>query len=501
VIVPHRIPLAAAALVVVSCLAAAAAGAPGYGRLSYTDDPSTTITITWNTAADAGTEVRYGTAPGEYDFSVTGTSFAADAPEFGWIHEATLTGLEPDTTYYYVAGDEEDGFSSEFEFTTGPEPDLNCGVFSFAFLGDNRPDPILGAGDNWDEILDQAWGQNPAFMLNGGDLVTDGDNISGWIDYLAWTADVSTRVPVMSVIGNHDNGPGEGDTANYNQLFALPRSEGEFGSGTEDYYFFTIGNAIFVGLSTETFSGGAIPFQDQADWLDEVLTEHPRKWKLVYYHKPSYSHYADLIWVDISHEPNEEEQNAALIPVFDAHHVDVVVTSHNHWYERFHPSACSTFDTPGSDTACTVGDDNFAEGTVFYVTGGAGAFTIPGMFCGVEPGRAECSGGHHYLMFHIEDEVLTVETWGAFPQANEVLDTIEIVKEDEECAAADTDTDTDTDADTDTGADTDTDTDADSDTGPPPDAGAGGDDSSCGCTAPGSAERSGNLLAWLVSAL
>jgi hypothetical protein len=484
----RRTLLAVVALGSILALAPAASGAPGYGRLSFTDDPSTTIAITWNTAGDVGTEVQYGTISGEYDLSETGSSFAADAPEFGWIHEVTLTGLNPDTTYYYIAGDETDGFSSEFEFTTAPPPDLACGVFSFAFLGDNRPDPVLGAGDNWDEIIDQAWDQNPAFMLNGGDLVTDGDNIAGWLDFLAWTSDVSTRVPLMPVLGNHDTGPGDGDTANYNQLFALPRSEGEFGSGTEDYYFFTFGNAIFVALSTESFDGGIIPYKTQADYLDQVLTDNPRKWKIVYYHKPSYSHYADLIWVDISHEPNEENQNAALVPVFDAHHVDVVVTSHNHWYERFHPSACSTFGDENSDTACTAGDDNFAEGTVFYVTGGAGAFTIPSMFCGSEPGRAECAGQHHYLMFNIENETMTVDTWGAFPQANEIIDTITIVKDEEECTApdADSDTDTDTDADTDSDADTDADTDADADTDTTADAStAGGDDGGCGCAAVG----------------
>lgn len=478
-------------------LALDATAAPGYGRLSFTDDPSTTITITWNTAADVGTEVRYGTAPGEYDFSTTGTSFAADAPQFGWIHEATLTGLVPDTTYYYIAGDEADGFSSEFDFTTGPPPDVNCGVFGFAFLGDNRPDPTLGAGENWDEIIDQAWGHDPAFMLNGGDLVTDGDNIDGWIDFLAWTSSVSTRVPLMPVLGNHDTGPGEGDTANYNQLFALPRSEGEFGSGTEDYWFFTYGNAIVIGLSTESFAGGDIPFQIQADYLDQVLTDNPRKWKIVLFHKPSYSQHADLIWVDISHEPNEDGQNEALISVIDDHHVDLVLTSHNHWYERFHPSACATLGDPGSNTACTVGEDNFAEGTVFYVSGGAGAFFIPSMFCGSEPGRAVCNGTHHYIMVDIEDEVMTVETWGAYPQVNEVIDSIAIVKEEEECSPTDVDVDSDTDADSDTDVDADADADADADSdadGTPDASAAAGDDGSCGCSAPGIFRSSISLL-------
>ena len=437
--IARSFPLLALFIVIVA-IPTITSGAPGYGRLSYTGDPSTTMTITWHTLANAGTEIRYGTSSGNYTETADGTSFVATVSEFGHIHEVTLTGLLPDTEYFYIAGDDLDGFSSEFSFKTAIEPHELCGEFSFVFLGDNRPDPIFGAGENWDEILNQAVGHDPAFLLNGGDLVTDGENIGGWIDLLAWTTDIATGIPFMPCIGNHDTGPGEGDLANYNQLFSLPRSLGTFGSGTEDYYFFTYGNAIFVSLSTEGFDGGDIPFADQAAWLDEVLTDNPRKWKIIYYHKPSYTHQA---FFAISHEPNENGQNEALIPIIDEHHVDIVINSHNHWYERFHPTACSEFGDPGSALACTVGDDNFAEGTVFIVSGGAGAFTLPEDLCGTEPGRAECNGDHHYLSVTIENEILTLETWGAFPQSNEVIDSITIVKDEVDCSSPDGDADVD----------------------------------------------------------
>ena len=171
-----------------------ALGAPRFVRLSYVDDPSTSMTVTWHTDGNVGSEVRYGLATGDYALSATGDPpFQADAPQFGYIHEVTLTGLTPSTTYYYIAGSDADGFSQEHEFVTGPVPDQVCGTFSFAYLGDNRPDPTFGGGENWNEILDQAWARNPAFFLNGGDLVTDGDNIDGWIHFLEWTTDVAAQ--------------------------------------------------------------------------------------------------------------------------------------------------------------------------------------------------------------------------------------------------------------------------------------------------------------------
>jgi MYXO-CTERM domain-containing protein len=416
----HR-PLVALGLLFWSAVGAAA---PSYLRLSYTDDTESSMTVTWNTTVSTGTEVMLGTSPGSYTQTIAGTSFQANTG-LGYVHEATLTGLTPSTVYYYIAGNSADGYSSEASFTTGPTEDPSCGKLRFTFVADNRPDPIFGGGENWPQILGQAAQHKPAFVLNGGDMVVDGDQIGEWLTFLGYTSPVAKSIPFMSCIGNHDNGPGQGDGANYNQLFASPVSTGANGSNTEDYYFFTYGNAIFVSLSTETFSAGSSPFATQAAWLDEVLTQNPKKWKFVYYHKPSYTTEAPF---SISHEPNEAGQNAALVPIIDKHHVDIVFTSHNHWYERFHPTNCATKGSPGSDTACTEGPTGFATGTVYIVSGGAGAFTIPAFLCGNTPGRASCSGDHHYVLVDIDNETLKLETWGAAPQPNVVIDTFSITK-------------------------------------------------------------------------
>ncbi len=370
-----------------------ASAEPEFVRLSFPSARTDReIAITWNTASDVATRVEYGVSSGDLAQHQLGTSFAATGSELGFIHEVVLYDLEPDTIYYYRAGDPEDGFSPERQFTTGPAQHPECGQFRFLYVGDNRPDEIFGGGENYDVIMGQAMAHSPAFVLAGGDLVEDGMEPAQWRDFLGYTADVFDHVAFMPCIGNHDDGPGEGDEAYYNQIFALPRSGGSGASGTEDFYYFLFGNLIVVSLSTQTFKGGEIPFADQAAWLDEVLTDHPKRWKIVIFHHPSYTY---GIFVDISSPPNEEEQNAALIPVLDEHHVDVVLTSHNHWYERYEPSACATQGDPGSDQPCSVGDSNYEQGTVYVVSGGAGAFTIPGALCGGPPGRARKPADGH----------------------------------------------------------------------------------------------------------
>ncbi|MBE7485041.1 MAG: metallophosphoesterase family protein [Polyangiaceae bacterium] len=402
--------------------AGSALAAPQYARLSYTADPQNSVAVAWNTTANTSGEVQYGTASGSYTKTVTAKTTQANAG-LGYIHEAELTGLTPNTKYYYIAGATADGFTGEASFTTGPVPDPSCGSVKFSFLADNRPDPIFGGGENWPQIMGQAANHKPAFMLNGGDLVIDGDKIDQWLKLLGWTSPVAKSIPFMPAMGNHDTGPGAGDGANYNQIFALPRSTGPNGSNTEDYYYFTYANAIFVSLNTENHKTGSIPFADQAAWLDGVLTANPKKWKFVYFHKPVYT-----TGTAVSHPPNEEKQNAAFVPVFDKHHVDVVFQSHNHWYERFEPSACATKGNPGSSNPCSVGATNFAQGTVYIVSGGAGAFTVPAFLCGNTAGRAKCLDPHHYVLVDIKNETMKVETWGAFPQANQVIDTITVTK-------------------------------------------------------------------------
>ena len=402
--------------------ASEASAEPHYVRLSYTGPAHTSMTVTWHTQTNVVAEVAYGTSSGTLDHTETGITNEGPG-SLGFIHEVTLNDLDPDTTYYYRVGEAAEGYSLERDFTTAIVPHPDCGEYRFVFLGDNRPDPTFGGGENYDQILLQADDHNAAFVLAGGDLVIDGDNLGQWDTFLKYTESTSGWRPFMPCLGNHDTGPGEGDGAFYNRLFALPRSAGPFGSATEDYYYFLYGNAVIVSLSTETFDGGAIPFQKQADYLDEVLTQHPQKWKIVIYHKPSYTYKGAL---GVSHEPNEEKQNAALTPVFDAHHVDVVVSSHNHWYERYEPSACATQGDPGSDTPCPVGDP--AKGTVFFVSGGAGAFTIPKLLCGLPGGRALCTDEHHYMVFDVKDSKLTINTWGAYPQNNDVIDTLVIDK-------------------------------------------------------------------------
>lgn len=427
----------------------AAAASPRFVHVSWSQpDTATTMTITWmSDSVSDSSLVRFGVESTD-EFQEEGYSFQGNG-ELGAIHVVELTQLDPDLSYVYQVGGPAGGWSGEYSFSTGVDP---CQQFKFAALGDNRPDTDWLPQFHWNPVLKETVADGPRFILHTGDIVKSGDETGQWNTFFETSEPHMADTPVMPGIGNHDDGPGQGESANYNQVFSLPVNDV---TDTEDYYYFIYGNAIFVSLSSQTFSGGATKFQEQAQWLDKVLTENPAMWRFVYLHHPPYTSHLlfDLIFteVEFNHPPNENGQNPALVPIFDKHHVDIVFTGHNHYYERLGPMVQGSGPDEGTPVA------GFHEGTVYVVTGGGGAFVydefdifgiqldLVSWVCGPgnkAPGSTVCKGDLHYVSVEINDNVLVYEAWstaeqtlGYNPDNKQLLDTFIIEKEPaEECA-------------------------------------------------------------------
>ena len=404
------------ALTFICALASAhALAAPAQLRVSIVDDPRTTMGIAWTTEAVEASVVQYGPTTA-YGDEVSGAS-----PQLvdgvGYVHEVVLSGLQPGTSYHYRVGDGVT-WSEDASFTTSP--DDPCGPWRFVAMGDDRSQwgtgDHPGVADGFPDILLEAVAHDPALIINSGDLVEDGHIAAQWVDYLSATELVARQVPMLGAIGNHDDDSVDGDGAKYNGVFMLPRNPE---TNTEDFYVVRYRNAVIAVLSTATFKGGSATdsraFAMQGEWLDQVLTEHAdATWKIVALHHPPFTGGGfTILGYGIGHEANEADTNAVLLPIIDRHHVDFVISGHNHWYERFFPLV--------EGSALDVGEvaPSPDDGTIYITTGGAGAYTmefdwIPILdVCDgdVEGTRAECSGTHHYVVFSIEDRDLSLETW------------------------------------------------------------------------------------------
>lgn len=409
------------ALVVTSCCVSPALAAPAHLRLAFGEDSSRQVSIAWSTyEGTPEATVEYGKAPGVYGAPASGT-MAAD-PLLGTISEVLLSNLDPDTTYYYRVGGSQGGWSEEASFRTGPPLHDTCATFRFAYFGDSRADEhldeVLGASAVWPPLFQKALAWKPVVTLHGGDIIREGDNTDQWRHHLEVSAPMSKSMPIMYSLGNHDDEDAvQGDGANFNKIFALPRSSAALGgSGTEDYYYFEVGNAIFFAVSTTSFEQGAIPFAEQAAWLDKVLQQHANKrWKVLYMHHPIYTQEPPLS----GHEPNEKGQNPAFVEVINRHRVDLVIGSHNHFYERWAPSRCAD---PSSTVVCPPPPGD--PGTLFLTSGGAGAFlNIDNLGAGP---REATFNAFHYLLAEVSPNELTLR---AIDDLNLVRDVVTLKKD------------------------------------------------------------------------
>lgn len=373
-------------------LSAPAMAQPAFVKLSFpNEDASTRMGINWVTSAEDTGFVQFGvSAVSENQVSAQP---AFDFPGIGWMHEVELVGLQPNTRYKYRVGNPS-GWSPEYTFKTAPND--GCTPVTFAAVGDGRSQLEFGPSPSWQGILEETMAAGPDLIINSGDLVRTGDDIEQWSNWIVASDTVNPFIPHMPSIGNHDDGPGEGDGAHYNRLFQLPRNPV---TQTEDYYHFVYNNILFFALSTQTFQD----YTAQSNYVKEISAQHPTKWKVVFFHHPVYTSET----FGIGHEPNEKGQNQSLGPAFDEAGIDMVIMGHNHHYERFEPLRYNPQD-PGQGQVVSTYGNGPNDGRMYVISGGAGSFTNPLITAGSgATGSAARSAAHHFVKVAVSGNTLT----------------------------------------------------------------------------------------------
>lgn len=313
-------------------------------HLSIQGDGSTSVTIAWVTANALDTEthkVKYGLSPGDYTEVVDGSSHQLPNEPFGYVHEVELRDLEPNTTYYYICGDEVRGWSPEYAFTTAPDAAQD---FTFVVVGD------MGVTNAAKQNLYQMSSEDPSFVLHAGDLSYANGFTLIWDLWFDQISTLAARVPYMPSIGNHEDEPDLG-LSSYLGRFALPNNE--------RWYSFDWGNTHVISLDTES---SYTRDSEQLAWLENDLADASADrdidWIVVFFHKPPYS------------ASPERGSNLSvrynICPLLDTYGVDVVFNGHAHLYERSYPI---------NNEEVVNRDPHIYEnpgGTIYVVTGGGG---------------------------------------------------------------------------------------------------------------------------------
>jgi acid phosphatase type 7 len=342
-------------LVVVASSLLAACGGGGGGALSTLETSyppgvvwgpvlaqasPTSMTVTWSSTTDATGEVEVGP-----DAGYGTTSAEIDVHR---AHSVTLDGLRPDTTYHYRLRLDGAAVGGDHTFTTPPEG--RAATVRFAVVGDS------GTGrEPEDGIVAVLSSLAPDFVLHVGDAAYgSGTAREVQARFLAPFAPLTDHVPLYLALGNHDANTQGGEPLL--DVLALPTNGSD---GTEHFYSFDWGPCHLVALDSNRRLDAGSP---QLTWLDADLAASSAPWTIVFFHHPVYSS---------STHGEREDLQASLAPVLEAHGVDLVLSGHDHVYERTLPIVA------GVPVAVPGAEHLDAPGPIYVVTGGGGKDLYP----------------------------------------------------------------------------------------------------------------------------
>ena len=221
----------------------------------------TSITIMWETAVECDASVRYGeTVPLPRTVSAPGKSR---------IHAVELTGLQPETGYFYQVRSQCGPLaviSSVHPFQTA----VNAGTpFGFAVIGDTQTNVSVSR-----RIFRAVYTERPNFVLHVGDEVGDGNQKFLWTrEFFRPGAALMARVPVWVAIGNHEE-----NSHWFYDYHSYP--------APENYYSFDYGDAHFCMVdSNQPLDPGSPVYR----WLSADLAASTAPWKFVCHHHAPYS--------------------------------------------------------------------------------------------------------------------------------------------------------------------------------------------------------------------
>ncbi len=203
------------------------------------------------------------------------------------------------------------------------------GSVRFAVIGD----PGSGSKGQHEvaDMMVNYWHAFPfEFVLMMGDNLYGGETPK---DFEKKFSDVykpllDNKVKFYAALGNHD--------------LALQANYEFFNMNGKEYYRFKKGNVAFYALNSNYMD------QKQVKWLQEQLTLDTSEWKVCFFHHPPYS--------SAKSHGSDNELRKVVEPIFISNGVNLVLTGHDHVYERIKPQNGIYYFVSGSAGKLRKGD-------------------------------------------------------------------------------------------------------------------------------------------------
>ncbi|CAN5819241.1 hypothetical protein BH11MYX2_BH11MYX2_26520 [soil metagenome] len=309
---------------------------PGSAIVAWRDFKGRAATVEWR--ADDG---KVGSAQATYD---------------GDLGNALLTSLPVGPVIHYrvmIHGEE----MAAGSLRVGTAPGQT--KFRFAVFGDTRTNHQVHRA-----VIEVLAREDIDFYLHTGDMVERGGRDDLWTTFFQIERELMEKAPIIPAIGNHDLG----NRGYYSKYFFLDKW-----SNGRSYFVTDWGNVRLVSLDVTIVCEKRCA---QYEFVRQALEDGAAKGKLMvlFLHNPPYSsgaHGSDL------------QLREVLSKLAKTYGVELVVTGHDHDYERTKP----------------------IDGTTYLVSGSAGA---PILAVSPQAFTAKARTEPHYVLVDVDGDKLTI---------------------------------------------------------------------------------------------
>jgi len=361
--------------------------------------PNTTMTVLWQDTAVETTNVVNWYSDQAMTQLVGTSGYVPEETRPGTVnqHYFKITGLTPNTKYYFNVVDDTNGVYGTGSFTTAP--DESATSVRFIGQGDSRSNPAL-----FNNIMKAISGftsipgneEYQRLSIHNGDWVaTDAESnwTNEWFKPTNYAAQAYTaNTPIDGVKGNHDNSGGY--TTYFTKYWPFPYVNKTLKSGTTSTYnnlYWSVDYGPVHITFIDSYSSYA-PGSQQYNWIVADLAATTKPWKIVSWHDSSYSAGSD----------GDNTGIRALEPLLTQFNVDLTYHGHSHNYAR-----------GGAYTASQANGDSIALNIPHITSGGGGAGQYqPDLTnAGNYPHVITAWPANEFMTFDVNGNTLTMTAW------------------------------------------------------------------------------------------
>ena len=258
-------------------------------KMPYTMSPTTSsVKVLWQMAEESKPShaiVWYGTDKDNLSDSVRTDKGWMVADE-GYMHIVDITGLQPNTRYYFQVGESHHRRCDHISSTcTAPLPQTHYRIFTISDIHGN-------AKNNWSSMQSLICSLGANIAIFNGDHVSDVGADRLWNGYFFTPGEpFLSCTPIMSSAGNHETGvPATKRWSScYDYFWQFSHGESEDSITDprgEAYFHFPYGNAdiVVININGDKSSPNFLPGSQQYQWLDETLAAATAPWIFIFGH-------------------------------------------------------------------------------------------------------------------------------------------------------------------------------------------------------------------------